>query len=179
MAGVIDENGKEVLSCTYDSASYDFYGNGYSGAKSAIFEKDGKSIVYNLIDGTMVTRKYSNYKGLLNGYTRVEQNGKFGVVDSKDNLIVPIKYSQITEAITSDNGHLDDGFHVWDADGRVGVVKVINGKGKEIVPCAGNYDRIWGYESYGVIVVKNGKQGCIKENGATFCRPVLTAISMD
>ena len=120
----------------------------------------------------MVTRKYSNYKGLLNGYTRVEQNGKFGVVDSKDNLRVPIKYSQITEAITSDNGHLDDGFHVWDADGRVGVVKVINGKGKEIVPCAGNYDRIWGYESYGVIVVKNGKQGCIKENGATFCRPV-------
>lgn len=49
MAGVIDENGKEVLSCTYDSASYDFYGNGYSGAKSAIFEKDGKSIVYNLL----------------------------------------------------------------------------------------------------------------------------------
>ena len=53
-----------------------------------------------------------------------------------------------------------------------GVAKVINGKGKEIVPCAGNYDRIWGYESYGVIVVKNGKEGCIKENGVTFCRTV-------
>ena len=82
------------------------------------------------------------------------------------------KYSNITEAITSDNGHLDNAFHVWDADGRIGVAKVINGKGKEIVPCAGNYDRIWGYESYGVIVVKNGKEGCIKENGATFCRTV-------
>ena len=122
----------------------------------------------------MTTRKYSNYKRFIGAksFYLVEQNGKFGVVDDKDNLILPIKYSQITEAITSDNGHLDDAFHVWDADGRIGVAKVINGKGKEIVPCAGNYDRIWGYESYGVIVVKNGKQGCIKENGATFCRPV-------
>lgn len=167
-AGVLDNFGKELVPCRYDSGSYS------DNPRMAYLYDNGKSITYNPKDNNTVVQKYSGYKRFIGAksFYRVEQNGKFGVVDDKDNLIVPIKYSKITEAITSDNGHLDDGFHVWDADGRIGVVKVINGKGKEIVPCAGNYDRIWGYESYGVIVVKNGKQGCIKENGATFCRPV-------
>ena len=165
-AGILDNFGKEIVPCKYD-------GGGFSdNPRLGYLYDNGKTITYNPLDKG--TRKYSNYKRFIGAksYYRVEQNGKFGVVDDKDNLILPIKYSQITEAITSDNGHLDDAFHVWDANGRIGVAKVINGKGKEIVPCAGNYDRIWGYESYGVIVVKNGKQGCIKENGATFCRPV-------
>lgn len=165
-AGILDNFGKEIVPCKYD-------GGGFSdNPRLGYLYDNGKTITYNPLDKG--TRKYSNYKRFIGAksFYLVEQNGKFGVVDDKDNLVLPIKYSQITEAITSDNGHLDDAFHVWDANGRIGVAKVINGKGKEIVPCAGNYDRIWGYESYGVIVVKNGKQGCIKENGATFCRPV-------
>lgn len=165
-AGILDNFGKEIVPCKYD-------GGGFSdNPRLGYLYDNGKTITYNPLDKG--TRKYSNYKRFIGAksYYRVEQNGKFGVVDDKDNLILPIKYSQITEAITSDNGHLDDAFHVWDADGRIGVAKVINGKGKEIVPCAGNYDRIWGYEPYGIIVIKNGKQGCIKENGATFCHPV-------
>ncbi len=167
-AGILDNFGKVLVPCQYDSGSFS------ENPPLGYLYDNGRTITYNPLDKGTTTRKYSNYKRFIGAksYYCVEQNGKFGVVDDKDNLILPIKYSQITEAITSDNGHLDDGFHVWDADGRIGVVKVINGKGKEIVPCAGNYDRIWGYESYGVIVVKNGKQGCIKENGATFCRPV-------
>ena len=167
-AGILDNFGKEIVPCKYD-------GGGFSdNPRLGYLYDNGKTITYNPLDKGTTTRKYSNYKRFIGAksYYRVEQNGKFGVVDDKDNLILPIKYSQITEAITSDNGHLDDAFHVWDADGRIGVAKVINGKGKEIVPCAGNYDRIWGYEPYGIIVIKNGKQGCIKENGATFCRPV-------
>lgn len=167
-AGILDNFGKVLVPCQYDSGSFS------ENPPLGYLYDNGRTITYNPLDKGTTTRKYSNYKRFIGAksYYCVEQNGKFGVVDDKDNLILPIKYSQITEAITSDNGHLDDGFHVWDANGRIGVVKVINGKGKEIVPCAGNYDRIWGYESYGVIVVKNGKQGCIKENGATFCRPV-------
>lgn len=167
-AGILDNFGKEIVPCKYD-------GGGFSdNPRLGYLYDNGKTIIYNPIDKSLTTRKYSGYKRFIGAksFYLVEQNGKFGVVDDKDNLVLPIKYSQITEAITSDNGHLDDAFHVWDANGRIGVAKVINGKGKEIVPCAGNYDRIWGYESYGVIVVKNGKQGCIKENGATFCRPV-------
>ena len=167
-AGILDNFGKEIVPCKYD-------GGGFSdNPRLGYLYDNGKTITYNPLDKGTTTRKYSNYKRFIGAksYYRVEQNGKFGVVDDKDNLILPIKYSQITEAITSDNGHLDDAFHVWDADGRIGVAKVINGKGKEIVPCAGNYDRIWGYEPYGIIVIKNGKQGCIKENGATFCHPV-------
>lgn len=167
-AGILDNFGKEIVPCKYD-------GGGFSdNPRLGYLYDNGKTIIYNPIDKSLTTRKYSGYKRFIGAksFYLVEQNGKFGVVDDKDNLVLPIKYSQITEAITSDNGHLDDAFHVWDANGRIGVAKVINGKGKEIVPCAGNYDRIWGYESYGVIVVKNGKQGRIKENGATFCRPV-------
>ncbi len=166
-AGVLDNFGKEVVQCQYDGAEYSEYPH------FAYVYDNGKTIAYNLEDGSIMTRKYSGYtriSGALD-YLLVEQNGKYGIVDSKDNVLVPIKYSRITEAVTSDNGHLNDGFHVWDANGHIGVVKVINGKGKEIVPC-GRYDSIWGYESYGVIVVKNGKQGCIKENGAVFCKTV-------
>ena len=167
-AGVLDNFGKELVPCQYDNGSYS------TNPRMAYLYDNGKEIMYAPADKSLTARKYSGYKRFIGAksYYRVEQNGKFGVVDDKDNLILPFKYSNITEAITSDNGHLDDAFHVWDADGRIGVAKVINGKGKEIVPCAGNYDRIWGYESYGVIVVKNGKEGCIKENGATFCRTV-------
>ena len=167
-AGVLDNFGKEIVPCLYDAGSFS------ENPRLAYFSDNGKDVVYTPADKSLTARKYSGYKRFIGAksYYRVEQNGKFGVVDDKDNLILPFKYSNITEAITSDNGHLDDAFHVWDADGRIGVAKVINGKGKEIVPCAGNYDRIWGYESYGVIVVKNGKEGCIKENGATFCRTV-------
>lgn len=167
-AGILDNFGKELVPCQYDNGSYS------TNPRMAYLYDNGKDVVYTPADKSLTARKYSGYKRFIGAksYYRVEQNGKFGVVDDKDNLILPFKYSNITEAITSDNGHLDDAFHVWDADGRIGVAKVINGKGKEIVPCAGNYDRIWGYESYGVIVVKNGKEGCIKENGATFCRTV-------
>ena len=167
-SGILDNFGKEIVPCKYDNGSFS------DNPRLGYLYDNGKTIIYNPIDKSLTTRKYSGYKRFIGAksFYLVEQNGKFGVVDDKDNLVLPIKYSQITEAITSDNGHLDDAFHVWDANGRIGVAKVINGKGKEIVPCAGNYDRIWGYESYGVIVVKNGKQGRIKENGATFCRPV-------
>lgn len=167
-AGILDNFGKELVPCQYDNGSYS------TNPRMAYFSDNGKDVVYTPADKSLTVHKYSGYYRFIGAenYYRVEQNGKFGVVDDKDNLILPFKYSKITEAITSDNGHLDDAFHVWDADGRIGVAKVINGKGKEIVPCAGNYDRIWGYESYGVIVVKNGKEGCIKENGATFCKTV-------
>lgn len=167
-AGVLDNFGKEIVPCLYDAGSFS------ENPRLAYFSDNGKDVVYTPADKSLTVHKYSGYYRFIGAenYYRVEQNGKFGVVDDKDNLILPFKYSKITEAITSDNGHLDDAFHVWDADGRIGVAKVINGKGKEIVPCAGNYDRIWGYESYGVIVVKNGKEGCIKENGATFCKTV-------
>ena len=167
-AGILDNFGKELVPCQYDNGSYS------TNPRMAYLYDNGKEIMYTPADKSLTVHKYSGYYRFIGAenYYRVEQNGKFGVVDDKDNLILPFKYSKITEAITSDNGHLDDAFHVWDADGRIGVAKVINGKGKEIVPCAGNYDRIWGYESYGVIVVKNGKEGCIKENGATFCRTV-------
>ena len=93
--------------------------------------------MYTPADKSLTVHKYSGYYRFIGAenYYRVEQNGKFGVVDDKDNLILPFKYSKITEAITSNNGHLDDAFHVWDADGRIGVTKVINGKGKECVGC--------------------------------------------
>ncbi len=166
-AGLLDIKGNELVKCEYDKIT--------KGDRNDIFtlEKDGKSYIYNKNDKSLSERKYSGYKRFIGAknFFRVEQNGKFGVVDDKDNLVVPIKYSKITEAITSDHGHLDDAFHVWDVNSHIGVVKVINGKGKEIVPC-GKYNPIWGYESYGIIVIKDGKQGCIKEDGTIFCQPI-------
>lgn len=170
-AGILDNFGKEIVPCKYD-------GGGFSNDNSRLgyLYDNGKTITYNPKDKSTTVRKYAGYKHFLSGYFNadyylVEQDGKYGVVDNKDNLVLPFKYSKITEARTSDNGRLDDGFHVWDLNQHIGVVKVINGKGKEVVPC-GKYNSIWGYEPYGIIVMKNGKQGCIREDGTVFCDAV-------
>ena len=105
-----------------------------------------------------------------NNYYRVEQNGKYGVVNNKGTLVVACKYSKIENAFITDGGHIDDGFHVWDANERVGIVRVINGQGKEILPCGSGYEIVC-YEPYGIMVRKNGKLGCIKLNGAVFAQP--------
>ena len=105
-AGILDNFGKEIVPCKYD-------GGGFSdNPRLGYLYDNGKTIIYNPIDKSLTTRKYSGYKRFIGAksFYLVEQNGKFGVVDDKDNLVLPIKYSQITEAITSDNGHLDDAF---------------------------------------------------------------------
>ncbi len=167
-AGLLDIQGNELIKCEYDNISV--------GPTPDVFvlEKNGGVGMYNVLEKKNIipTGKYASIERITgsDNYYRVEQNGKYGVVNNKGVLVVACKYNKIENAYITDGGHIDDGFHVWDANDRVGIVRVINGQGKEILPCGSGYQIVC-YEPYGIMVRKNGKLGCIKLNGAVFAQP--------
>lgn len=164
-AGLLDAQGNELLKCEYDN----IYG---LSSDTYLLYKNGNMSVYDIAKKNITTLgKYDSLVKITGTtYYRVEQNGKYGVIDKKGALVVPCKYSRIENAFITDGGHIDDGFHVWDANGLVGIVRVINGHGKEIIPCGSGYEIVC-YEPYGIMVRSNGKLGCIKLNGAIFAQP--------
>ena len=168
-AGLLDINANELIKCEYDN----IYSTGPSSNIYMLKKGDNMSMYDIAKKETIVPAgKYASIERITgsNNYYRVEQNGKYGVVNNKGTLVVACKYSKIENAFITDGGHIDDGFHVWDANERVGIVRVINGQGKEILPCGSGYEIVC-YEPYGIMVRKNGKLGCIKLNGAVFAQP--------
>lgn len=165
-AGLLDIHGNEIVKCEYDTVYIGTISDRY------MLKKTGNMSMYLTAEKKIVSLgNYDSFEYITGttGYYRVSQNGKFGVLNESGTLVVPCKYSKIENAFITDGGDIDDGFHVWDMNGLVGIVRVINGQGKEILPCGSGYE-IVEYEPYGIIVRKNGKQGCIKLNGAVFCK---------
>lgn len=166
--GLLDIQGNELIKCEYDNISVG------PTPDVLVLEKNGGVGMYNALEKKIIipTGKYASIERITgsNNYYRVEQNGKYGVVNNKGVLVVACKYNRIENAFITDGGFIDDGFHVWDANDRVGIVRVINGQGKEILPCGSGYEIVC-YEPYGIMVRKNGKLGCIKLNGAIFAQP--------
>ena len=166
-AGLLDVHGNELVKCDYDTVYIGKIPDRY------MLKKAGNISMYLIAENKTVSLgNYDSFEYITGstGYYRVSQNGKFGVLNETGKLVVPCKYNRIENAFITDGGHIDDGFHVWDANERVGIVRVINGQGKEILPCGSGYEIVC-YEPYGIMVRKNGKLGCIKLNGAVFAQP--------
>ncbi len=124
------------------------------------------------------------------GYYRVMQDGKMGLIDNEGNVIVPCENEQVWNlqnngnikvikngkiGIYNINGDLiipPSYDMVWEfEDGKAKVLKngkigYVNEKGYEFIPC--KYDQIWDFENGRARVFRNGSMGYINEAGYEF-----------
>ena len=124
------------------------------------------------------------------GYYRVMQDGKMGLVDGNGNIIIPCENEQVWNL--QDNGNIkvikNGKIGIYNIngdliipttydmvldyeDGRAKVLKngkmgYVNEAGNEYIPC--KYDQIWDFEDGKARVFRNGGMGYINEAGNEF-----------
>ncbi|WP_068472192.1 WG repeat-containing protein [Saccharicrinis aurantiacus] len=130
---------------------------------------------------------YDKYWELSDGFYRVMESGKVGLIDSVGAIIIPTEYNQVWNLQSNGNVKvLKDGKlgiynvsgsivvpteyeMIWgfkDGKARVlrnGKIGYVNESGNEFIPCA--YDQIWEFEEGRAKVLKNGKVGFVNSQG--------------
>ncbi len=156
--GLINLDGKEILSTQYDSIET------LKGVEnSLIVVKDGKYGLVNTSGATIINPEYAkiekfdkNYK---NGYITIDENKKYGLVSYAGNKILENKYEKI-EQIYGEN------YFIIQEDKKQ---KVINTNG-EVVLSEG-YDKITQLNTDGVVFVKDKKYGFMGYDGKVKIKP--------
>lgn len=98
--GIIDTAGEWVIEPTYDGILMDTIGRCWG--QEAVFVKSGSS-VYLVVEGKRLETAYEDACPFNEeGWAAVKQNGKWGFVDTKGELMIPCKY----EEARSFSGHL-------------------------------------------------------------------------
>ncbi len=141
-------------------------------------------------DNKSFLSSYQKVWEIEDGYYRVMQDGKMGLVDNEGNVIVPCENEQVWNL--QDNGNIKVikngkiGIYningdliippsydmVWEfEDGKAKVLKngkigYVDDKGYEFIPC--KYDQIWDFEDGRARVFRNGSIGYINEAGYEF-----------
>ena len=155
--GLIDLDGKEILSAEYDQI------NALKGIKNSLLTlKDGKYGIVNDEGKILVQNKYAEITTLeeddKSGFIVKNDEGKYGILSYSENQILDTKYDGIYKVYGNDM------YVVKEADkqklvGKDGNVILENGY-NEIKAILKNKDN-------GIIIVKDGKYGVIKTNGET------------
>ncbi len=99
---------------------------------------------------------YDKYWEIDEGFYRVMQNGKIGLVDQKGDIIIPCENDQIWNL--QDNGNIK-----VLKSGKLGIYNI---NGDLIIPTI--YDMIWGFEDGKSRVLRNGKVGYVNKHGNEF-----------
>ncbi|GEM_PF-2689239 len=144
--GYINTSGKKVVDFKLEDA--ESYYNNYASAK-----KNGKWGVLDKYGNTVVAFKYDE-SIYINpaGIGRVQENKKFGIVNSNGKLIVPTNYDHIPSYLYS-----SDNITHAQKDGKWGYINIT--KGKTIIPF--DYDEANSYNEGLFPVKKNGKWGYV------------------
>ena len=150
--GLIDIDGKEILSIDYDSIE-----TLKSIEDSLIVKKDE---LYGLVNTSGVTIIEPKYKSITNfgddykkGYITVDQDGKYGLVSYTGTQILENKYEKI------DKIYGENYFVVQEKNKQ----EVIDTNGEEVI--TKGYDKITQIANSGVVYTKNGKYGLIGYDG--------------
>jgi len=193
--GAIDINNKIAIPFEYDEWSYSNYKN-HRNLYFLIFKKGQKE---HYFDSTLTKISFSDYDDVkyIHNYQEyygkdafiVEKNGKFGIVDIEDSVIVPIEYEDIDEywgELCSHKIKKDDKYGVVVLKNRriispkydnikyfcEGLAEIeLNGKfgfidtlGKEVIPPIYQKTK-WEFTNSRAAVMKNNKWGCIDNKG--------------
>lgn len=150
--GFINYNGKIVIPCIFDHASY-FYG------KYAVVEKDKNYGVINREGKYVINPTYSWISSIVDSYVFVKNNNLNGVVDISGKQIIPCEYSSIIKYAgdnifivrTADKNGLNQKFGFKHANGQ-DVTKY-------------EYDEAYGFKLGLASVKKDGKWGFINKEG--------------
>jgi hypothetical protein len=156
--GLINETGKEILSCRYDK-NIGFgnlpIANVQINGKYGIIDKNGKEIV---------PCKYDKDISFSDGFANVQIDGKYGIVDKNGKEVVSCKYD---ERVYFSRSGINGGFADVQINGKHGL---LNRKWKEIAAC--QYDKQIDFnDNYhtsnpnNANVLRNGKHGVMDTIG--------------
>ncbi|GAF04692.1 WG repeat-containing protein [Saccharicrinis fermentans] len=101
-------------------------------------------------------KAYDKYWEISDGFYRVMENSKIGLVNQYGDLIIPCENDQVWNL--QDNGNIK-----VLKGGKLGIY---NTNGDLIVPTI--YEMIWGFEDGKARVLRNGKIGYVNQNGNEF-----------
>lgn len=96
--------------------------------------------------------KYDSRTIFIGGFSKVSLNGKFGLINTNGEEIVPCKYDYVS--------YFHENMVEVRLNGKYGFFDI---HGKEVVPC--KYDCVWGYNNGTAKVVYKGCLGQIDANG--------------
>ena len=155
--GLIDLEGKTVLTCEYDSIL-----TLKSVEDNLIVKKDNKTGVVNNVGQIIVPIEYKDVKILKEGYKNeyiiVDESGNSGVISTSGTVIIEPKYQDI-KYINSNE------IYAAKIDGKWNLIN----KKSEILNS--NYDDYTYLKGDYVIVQKNGKYGIITTSGEVKIEP--------
>ncbi|MCI9063655.1 MAG: WG repeat-containing protein [Clostridia bacterium] len=150
--GLIDLDGKEVLSIQYDSIE------ALKGIENSLIVKKDDS--YGLVNTSGVKIVDTEYKKITNfgddykkGYITINKDGKYGLTSYSGTQILENKYDKINK-VYSEN------YFVIEKDGKQ---EVIDTNGKTIL--SKGYDKIKQVTSSGVVFTKGSKYGVMDYDG--------------
>ena len=148
--GVINEKGEVVVPVSYDSIEYD-----RSGEHGFILTVDKKKGLCGFDGSTIIPLLYDDIKTIRKGLILVRKDNLCGIVNDKDEAIIPMEYDNIEYCSWNLYGF------IVTRNGKMGLKGT---DGSAILPI--EYDDIqkWQYCSF-LLVTKNGKKGVYKENG--------------
>lgn len=125
--GLVSSTNGTLLPCEYSSLSNK--GNGiwrtFKNGKYGYVQLNRLSSITTLIP--CIYESLGDYSS--DSYIHAMLKGKKGLIDSKNNIIIPFEYSKIGNPYHTNNGS----FFIWvENDGMLGIY---NGDGKELQPC--------------------------------------------
>lgn len=156
--GLIDINGKEILSIQYENIET------LKGLENSILvQKDGLYGLVNKSGATIINTEFTKIKkydtDYKKGYITVDKENKYGLVSYAGSQILENKYEKI-EQIYGEN------YFVIQENGKQ---KLINSGGEEIIK--EGYDKITQINTDGIIFVKNNKYGFMGFDGKVKITP--------
>ena len=156
--GLINLDGKELLSCEYDKIS------ALPGIKATLkIEKDGKIGIVTTEGKMLIKPEYQEIQALgkesKDGF--IVKNEKYGIVNTSNEVVLEPKYDEITNIYENE-------IYVVKKDGKQIAVKK---DGTEVL--TSGYDEIIKIlkSSDGAIIKKQNKYGVIKLDGTTLIDP--------
>lgn len=114
-SGAIDLHGKTVIPVQYEKLSYNDQDGTY------LFATNGKYGVMNAKHQILIPSEYDYLTFFENGYAIATKNDLSGIIDRKNNIIVPLKYISISEIVGDKFISLgeDDKFHLQTFKGDI------------------------------------------------------------
>lgn len=112
------------------------------------------------VNGTIIINpKFDEISGYFqNGYMRVRNNGKTGIINEKGEIIIPIEYDDISD--------FENGLFLANKANKSGM---INSKNQVIIQFA--YSKIRHFKDDLALIIQNGKTGYININNEIVIKP--------
>lgn len=103
--GLINQNGKELMTFDYDLIVSAYFQDYKINCNSIFVKKDNKLGVFDFDGKEIIPIEYEigsqdnpiDRIGYVNGYYAVKKNGRYGLVDDKNNQVLNFKYDEIAK----------------------------------------------------------------------------------